>query len=66
MLCGCISASGIWDLGKINRIMNTEKYNQVFIRHAVPSGMRLIGSSFIFHLVNDPKHTASAVKAVLK
>lgn len=45
--------------------MNAEKHHQSLIHHAVTSGQYLIGSSFIFQHDNDPKHTASAVKAYL-
>ena len=46
--------------------MNAEKYRQVLIHHAIPTGKRLIGNGFIFQHDNDPKHTANAVKSYLE
>lgn len=60
-----ISASDVWNLVKIDGIMNTEKYHQIFIHHAIPSAKCLIGSCFIFQYDNDPKHTANTIKAYL-
>lgn len=37
----------------------------MLIRHAVPSGQRLIGTPFIFQHDNDPKHTANSIKDYL-
>ena len=66
MVWGCISANGVGDLVKIEGIMNAEKYRQLLIHHAVPSGKRLIGNGFIFQHDNDPKHTSNVVKAYLQ
>ena len=38
LVCGCISASGAGDIVRIDGIMNAEKYRQVLIHHAIPSG----------------------------
>lgn len=46
--------------------MNVEKYRQVLICHAIPSGKCLIGNDFIFQHDNNPKHTANAVKSYLE
>lgn len=42
-----------------------EKYRQILIHHAMPSGNRLLGNGFIFVHDNDPKHTAGRVKTYL-
>ena len=34
-------------------------------RHAIPSGLRLVGRSFIFQQDNDPKHTSRLCKGYL-
>ena len=41
------------DLGRINGDLNTEKYRQILIGHAIPSGRRLIGLKFIPQQDND-------------
>ena len=46
--------------------MNAEKYRQVLIHHAFPSGKSLIGNGFIFQHDNNPKHTAKAVKSYFR
>lgn len=43
-----------------------EKYRQILIHRAIPSGTRLIGKGFILGHDNDPKHTANTVKAYLQ
>ena len=45
--------------------MNAERYKQVIIHHAIPSGKRLIRNGFIIQH-DDPKHTANAVKSYLE
>ena len=62
---GCISAGGVGDLVRIDGIMNAEKYRQILIHHAIPSGRRLIDPRFTFQQDNDPKHTANKVKRYL-
>lgn len=47
------SYSGVGDLVKFEWIINTEKYNQIFIQHAIPCG-------------KDPKHYWSSVTDYLK
>ena len=34
-------------------------------RHAIPSGLRLVGRSFVFQQDNDPKHTSNLCKNYL-
>ena len=34
------------------------KYQSILQRHAIPSGLRLVGPSFVFQQGNDPKHTS--------
>ena len=63
---GCISANGVGDLVRINGILNAEKYRQILIHHAIPSGRRMIGTKFILQQDNDPKHTANVIKNYLQ
>ena len=48
LVWGCISASGVGDIVRIDGIMNAEKYRKVLIHHAIPSGKNLIANGFIF------------------
>ena len=63
---GCISANGVGDLVRINGILNAEKYRQILIHHAIPSGRRMMGTKFILQQDNDPKHTANVIKNYLQ
>ena len=66
LVWGCIYASGVGDIVRIDGIMNAGKYRQVLIHHAIPSGKRPVANCFIFQHDNDPKHTAYAVKSYLE
>ena len=66
LIWGCISASGVGNIVRIDGIMNSEKHRQVLIHNAIPSGKRLIGNGFIFQHDNNSKHTANAVKSYLE
>ncbi|KAK6473362.1 extracellular calcium-sensing receptor-like [Huso huso] len=63
---GCISANGVGDLVRINGLLNAEKYRQILIHHAIPSGRHLIGPKFILQHDNDPRHTAKVIKNYLQ
>lgn len=58
MVWGCFSFSGAGSLFKIDGILNKEQYHSILQRHAIPSGLKLIGPGFIFQQDNDPKHTS--------
>ena len=62
---GCISASVVDDIVRIDGITNAEKYREVLIHYAIPSGKRLIGNGLqVFQYHNDPKHTANASEII--
>ena len=42
------------------------KMHQILVKHAVPSGQRLIGKGFILNQDNDPKHTSKICQNYLK
>ena len=63
---GCISASGVGNLVRINGVLNAEKYKQILIHHAIPSGSRMIGTKCILQQYNNPKHTANVIKNYLQ
>ena len=46
--------------------MNAEKYRQILVHHAIPSGKHQISNGFIFQQNNDPKHISLKVKSYLK
>uniref|UniRef100_A0A8C7WU98 Tc1-like transposase DDE domain-containing protein n=1 Tax=Oryzias sinensis TaxID=183150 RepID=A0A8C7WU98_9TELE len=46
-------------------ILNQHGYHSILQRHAIPSGLRLVGPSFIFQQDNDPKHTSRLCKDYL-
>lgn len=37
-------------------------YHSILQRHAIPSGLRLVGPSFVFQQDSDPKHTSRLCK----
>lgn len=55
---GCFSGTGVGDLPRIKGIMKKEQYKSILIRHAVPSGRRIVGQGFTFQADNDPKHAS--------
>lgn len=58
MVWGAISAPGTGDLVKIDGIIDKKVYQNILVRHGVPSGSHLIGPGFIFQEDNDPKHSS--------
>lgn len=59
MVWGSFGGGAVGDLVKIDGIMDSKKYHNVLVRHAIPSGTRLIGRGFILQQDNDPKYTSS-------
>ena len=53
------------DLFKIQGILNQHGYQSILQRHAIPSGLRLVGPSFVFQQGIDPKHTSRLCKGYL-
>jgi hypothetical protein len=44
---------------------NKHAYNSILQRYTIPSGLRLVGLSFVFQQDNDPKHTPRLCKGYL-
>uniref|UniRef100_A0A3B4CHW9 Transposase Tc1-like domain-containing protein n=1 Tax=Pygocentrus nattereri TaxID=42514 RepID=A0A3B4CHW9_PYGNA len=65
MVWGCFAGDTVGDLFKIEGILNQHGYHSILQRHAIPSGWRLVGPSFIFQQDNDPKHTSRLCKGYL-
>lgn len=66
MVWGCFSHAGVGQLVKIEGIMKKEQYHNILQRHAIPSGINLIGRGFIFQQDNDPKHTSKLCASYLE
>ncbi|XP_073525152.1 uncharacterized protein [Phyllobates terribilis] len=65
MVWGCFAGDTVGDLFKIEGILNQHGYHCILQRHAIPSGLCLVGPSFIFQQDNDPKHTSRLCKGYL-
>ena len=65
MVWGCFAGDTVGDLFKIEGTLNQHGYHSILQRHAIPSGLRLVGPSFIFQQDNDPKHTSRLCKGYL-
>lgn len=55
MVWGCFGNEQVGNLKRINGIMDAKMYHGILVKHAVPSGKRLIGNKFEFQEDNDPK-----------
>ena len=65
MVWGCFAGDTVGDLFKIEGTLNQHGYHSILQRHAIPSGLRLVGPSFIFQQDNDPKHNSRLCKGYL-
>nr|XP_054606757.1 protein FAM200C-like [Nothobranchius furzeri] len=61
--------TGLYSVGDLYRVrgpMNQNGYHSILQRHAVPSGMRLIGQGFILQQDNDPNHKSKLCQNYLR
>ena len=58
MVWGCFTGDTVGDLFKVEGTLSQHGYHRTPQRHAIPSGLRLVGQSVIFQQDNDPKHTS--------
>ena len=65
MVWGCFAGDTVGDLFKIEGTLNQHGYHSILQWHAIPSGLRLVGPSFIFQQDNDRKHTSELCKGYL-
>ena len=56
MVWGCCAGDTVSDLFRIQGTLNQHGYHSILQRYAIPSGLRLVGLSFIFQQDNDPTH----------
>ena len=58
MLWGCFAGDTVCDLFRIQGTLNEHVYHSILQQYTIPSGLRLVGLSFVFQQDNDPKHTS--------
>ena len=56
MLWGCFAGDTVSDLFRIHGTLNQYGYHSILQRYAIPSGLRLVGLSFVLQHDNDPTH----------
>jgi len=67
MLWGCFSSAGLGALVKIDRIMNSSKYQDILAQNLLASVRKLkMKRNFTFQHDNDPKHISKLTKAWLQ
>ena len=64
MVWGSISGRGVGDLVKIGETMDKKVYYNILVRHAVPSGRRLIDDNFVFQEDNDSNTPQTIVETI--
>ena len=63
MLWGCMAASGVGNLVKIDGTMNAVGYLRILQENLVDSAIKLgLETDFVFQQDNDPKHTSRLLK----
>ncbi|MDW1631377.1 transposase, partial [Vibrio sp. Y176] len=65
MVWGCFAGGQTGDLHKVTGILNQHGYHSILQRHAIPSGLRLVGQRFTLQQDNDPKHTSKLCQRYL-
>lgn len=66
MVWGCFAGSRVGDLYRVSGILKQHSYHSILQRHAIPSGIRLVGERFILQQDNDPKHKSKLCQNYLK
>ena len=64
MVWGCFARDSVCDFFRIQGTLNQHGYHSVLQRYAIPSGLRLVGLSFVFQQDNDPTHPPGCVRAI--
>ena len=65
MAWGCFAGDTVCDLFRIQGTLNQHGYHSSLQQYAIPSGLCLVGLSFVFQQDNDPKHTSRLCKVYL-
>jgi len=66
MVWGCFAGASSGHLVEVKGTMKKEQYHSILQRHAIPSGIRMVGRNFILQQDNDPKHTSKLCRDYLK
>ena len=66
MVWGSFAGSRVGDLHRVSGTLNQNCYHSILQRHAIPSGIRLVGQGFILQQDNDPKHTSRLCQNYLR
>ena len=56
MVWGFFAGDTVNDLFRIQGTLNQHGYHSILQLYALPSGLRLVGLSFVFQQDNDPTH----------
>ena len=56
MVCGGFAGDTVCDLFRIQGTLNQHGYHSILQPYAIPSGLCLVGLSFVFQQDNDPTH----------
>ena len=56
MVWGCYADDTVSDLFRIQGTLNQHGYHSILQQYAIPSGLCLVGLSFVFQQDNDPTH----------
>ena len=56
MVWRCLSGDTASDLFRIQGTLNQHDYHSILQRYAIPSGLGLVGLSFVFQQDNDTTH----------
>ena len=56
MVCACFACDTVSHLFRIQGTLNQHGYHSILQRYALPSGLHLVGESFVFQQDNDPTH----------
>jgi hypothetical protein len=62
MVWGSFAGDTICDLFRIQSTLNQHDYHCFLQQYATPSGLHLVGLSFVFQRDNDPKHTSRYIR----
>ena len=66
MICDSFAGSRVGYLHRVTGTLDQKGYHRILQRHAIPSGLRLVGQGFILQQDNDPKHTSKLCQNYLR